>query len=79
MTLIRWNLLGWRLADAKANLTAMAARSGTFVGNYANNPLDFSKLPDSVFYKTTSTSATGIQFGDLVIRSPYRNRRPVIR
>jgi hypothetical protein len=60
--LIRWNLIASRLADAKTNLAAMAARSGTFVGNYANNTLDFSKLPDSVFYKTTSTSATGIQF-----------------
>lgn len=60
--LIRWNLIGARLADAKTNLAAMAARSGTFTGNYANNTLDFSKLPDSVFYKTTSTSATGLQF-----------------
>jgi hypothetical protein len=61
--LIRWNLLGARLADAKTNLANMAARTGTFVGNYANDTLHFSSLPDSVFYKTTSTSATGIQFG----------------
>jgi hypothetical protein len=62
--LIRWNLLGARLADAKTNLTSMANRSGTFAGTYTNNTLDFSQLPDSVFYKTTSTSATGIQFGN---------------
>jgi hypothetical protein len=60
--LIRWNLLGARLADAKTNLANMAARTGTFAGNYANNTLNFANLPDSVFYKTTSTSATGIQF-----------------
>jgi hypothetical protein len=62
--LIRWNLLASRLADAKTNLTNMGNRTGTFAGNYANNTLDFSQLPDSVFYKTTSTSATGIQFGN---------------
>ncbi|MDP4149870.1 MAG: RagB/SusD family nutrient uptake outer membrane protein [Bacteroidota bacterium] len=61
--LIRWNLLASRLADAKTNLTNMGNRTGTFAGNYTNNTLDFSKLPDSVFYKTTSTSATGLQFG----------------
>lgn len=61
--LIRWNLLGQRLADAKTNLTNMANRTGGFAGNYANNPLDFSKLPDSVFYKTASTTATGLQLG----------------
>lgn len=62
--LIRWNLIGARLADAKTNLAAMAARSGTFTGTYANNTLDFSKIPDSVFYKTTSTSVTGLQLGN---------------
>ncbi len=62
--LIRWNLLGARLADAKTNLTNMANKSGTFTGNYANNTLDFSKIPDSVFYKTTSTSVTGLQIGN---------------
>jgi len=61
--LIRWNLLGQRLADAKTNLTNMSSKTGTFAGNYTNNTLDFSKLPDSVFYKTSSTSATGIIFG----------------
>lgn len=61
--LIRWNLLAQRLADAKTNLTNMANRTGTFTGDYANNTLDFSQLPDSVFYKTSSTSATGLQFG----------------
>jgi hypothetical protein len=61
--LIRWNLLKQRLNDAKINLTNMANRTGTFAGNYANNTLDFSQLPDSVFYKTSSTSATGLLFG----------------
>jgi hypothetical protein len=61
--LIRWNLLKQRLGDAKTNLTNMANRTGTFAGNYANNTLDFSQLPDSVFYKTSSTSATGLLFG----------------
>jgi starch-binding outer membrane protein, SusD/RagB family len=61
--LIRWNLLGARLADAKTNLTNMAAKTGTFVGNYANNTLDFSQLPDSAFFKTTATIATGPSWG----------------
>ncbi|HEY4336560.1 MAG TPA: RagB/SusD family nutrient uptake outer membrane protein, partial [Puia sp.] len=62
--LIRWNLLGARLADAKTNITNMAARTGTFAGNYANNPLDFSKLPDTSFFKTSSTIATGPQWAN---------------
>jgi hypothetical protein len=61
--LIRWNLLKDRLADAKTNLTNMSNRTGTFAGTYSNNTLDFSKLPDSVFYKTSSTSATGLLLG----------------
>jgi hypothetical protein len=61
--LIRWNLLAQRLSEAKTDIASLASRSGTFAGVYANNPLDFSQLPDSVFYKTSSTSSTGIQFG----------------
>ena len=62
--LIRWNLLGARLADAKTNLTNLAARTGTFTGNYANNTLDFSMLPDSTFYNSTgSTIANEVEWG----------------
>ncbi|HTI10739.1 MAG TPA: RagB/SusD family nutrient uptake outer membrane protein [Puia sp.] len=62
--LIRWNLINTRLADAKTNLTSMSKRTGTFAGNYANNPLDFSQLPDTSFYKTSSTIATGVIWGN---------------
>ena len=62
--LIRWNLIASRLADAKTNITNMSNRTGTFAGNYAFNSLDFSQVPDSVFYKTTSTTATGMQWGN---------------
>jgi hypothetical protein len=58
--LIRWNLLGQRLAEAKADLTSMSRRSGTFAGIYANNPLDFSLLPDSLIYNKASTTPTGL-------------------
>src|SRR6201991_1929933 len=58
--LIRWNLLGQRLTEAKADLTAMSKRSGAFAGIYANNPLDFSKLPDSLIYSKASTTPTGL-------------------
>jgi len=58
--LIRWNLLGQRLTEAKADLTAMSKRSGTFAGIYANNLLDFSKLPDSLVYSKASTTPTGL-------------------
>ena len=62
--LIRWNLLGARLADAKTNLTNLAARTGTFAGNYANNTLSFSTLPDSAFYNSTgSTIANEVEWG----------------
>jgi hypothetical protein len=60
--LIRWNLLNQRLAEAKTDLTNMSTRTGTFAGIYANNPLDFTKLPDTVFYSTTSSITTGIVF-----------------
>jgi hypothetical protein len=63
--LIRWNLLGARLADAKTNLTSLAARTGTFTGNYANNTLNFSNLPDSTFFNTsTSTITNEVQWGN---------------
>jgi hypothetical protein len=60
--LIRWNLLGQRLADAKTNLTSLSQRTGGFTGAYNTNPLDFSKLPDSVFYKKASFIETGINW-----------------
>lgn len=62
--LIRWNLLGARIADAKTNLTNLAARTGTFAGNYANNTLPFSQLPDSSFYKSSSTITTEVIWGN---------------
>lgn len=61
--LIRWNLINQRLTDTKANITAMAARAGTFVGTYNSNNLsfsDFSQIPDSMFYKTTSSTTLGL-------------------
>jgi len=58
--LIRWNLINQRLTEAKADLTAMSKRSGTFAGIFANNTLDFSKLPDSMVYSKASTIATNI-------------------
>ena len=61
--LIRWNLIAQRLADAKTNIRNLSTRTGTFVGTYNSNNLDFSKVPDSVFYKTTSTTTTGIIWG----------------
>jgi hypothetical protein len=62
--LIRWNLLSSRLADAKTNLTNLAARTGTFAGTYAADTLNFADLPDSQFYNTkASTTAAGVQWG----------------
>jgi hypothetical protein len=62
--LIRWNLLAARLADAKTNLANLAAKTGTFAGNYANNTLDFATLPDSLFYATASTISTEVLWGN---------------
>lgn len=62
--LIRWNLLGSRLADAKTNLTNLAAGTGTFTGNYLSNTWQFNQLPTTSFYKTTSTIATGVIWGN---------------
>jgi starch-binding outer membrane protein, SusD/RagB family len=62
--LIRWNLLAARLADAKANLANLAAKTGTFAGNYANNTLNFANLPDSLFYATASTISTEVLWGN---------------
>jgi len=61
--LIRWNLLGQRLADAKTNLTNMASKKGGFTGSYNTNPLNFANLPDSVFYDSTSNISTGVVLG----------------
>ena len=62
--LIRWNLINTRLADTKTNITNISKRTGTFAGNYAFNSLNFSNIPDSVFYKTTSTVTTGMVWGN---------------
>jgi starch-binding outer membrane protein, SusD/RagB family len=62
--LIRWNLLGTRIADTKTNLTNLAARNGTYVGNYTFDTVNFADLPDSEFYNTTgSTIANEVQWG----------------
>jgi hypothetical protein len=62
--LIRWNLLGARIADTKTNLTNLAARSGTYAGNYTFDTVNFANLPDSEFYNTTgSTIAAEVQWG----------------
>jgi hypothetical protein len=62
--LIRWNLLGTRIADTKTNLTNLAARNGTYVGNYTFDTVNFADLPDSEFYNTTgSTVANEVQWG----------------
>jgi hypothetical protein len=62
--LIRWNLLGDRIADTKTNLTNLSTRTGTYVGTYLNDTLNFANLPDSQFYNTkTSTIAAGVQWG----------------
>jgi hypothetical protein len=61
--LIRWNLLATRLADAKTNLTNLAARTGTFTGSYPSNVWQFNLLPDSTFFNSNSTITTEIQWG----------------
>jgi hypothetical protein len=62
--LIRWNLINQRIADTKTNLQNLSTHTpGGFVGNYLTNPnIDFSKLPDSTFFKTASTITTGPQW-----------------
>jgi hypothetical protein len=60
--LIRWNLLGQRLADAKTNLTNMSLRTGGFTGAYNTSTIDFSQLPDSMFYKKASFIETGVNW-----------------
>jgi hypothetical protein len=60
--LIRWNLIAQRLADAKTNLTNMAAKKGGFTGSYNTNPLSFTNLPDSVFFDSTSNVNSGVLF-----------------
>jgi hypothetical protein len=61
--LIRWNLLGARIADAKTNLTNLAAATGTFTGNYYSNIWNFADLPIAAFYNTKETIATGVEWG----------------
>ena len=60
--LIRWNLLGQRLADAKTNLTNMSLRTGGFTGAYNTSTVDFSQLPDSAFFKKASFIETGVNW-----------------
>ena len=62
--LIRWNLLGARLADAKTNLTNLSKRTGTFTGNYASNTWNFASLPDSTFYSSASNTSTEVIWGN---------------
>jgi starch-binding outer membrane protein, SusD/RagB family len=62
--LIRWNLLGARLADAKTNLTNLSKRTGTFTGSYASNTWNFANLPDSAFYSSSSTTTTEVIWGN---------------
>ena len=62
--LIRWNLLGSRIADAKTNITNLSAAANTgFTGGYISNVWNFSKLPTSALYNAKSTIATGVQWG----------------
>jgi hypothetical protein len=62
--LIRWNLLGARLADAKTNLANLSKRTGTFTGSYASNTWNFANLPDSAFYSSSSTTTTEVIWGN---------------
>ena len=63
--LIRWNLLGSRIADAKTNITNLAARTGTFTGGYISNSWNFATLPTTELYDTLhSTIATGVKWGN---------------
>ncbi len=64
--LIRWNLLGARLADAKTNITNLSAAANTgFTGSYISNVWNFSQLPASAFFNTKgSTIAAGVQWGN---------------
>jgi hypothetical protein len=63
--LIRWNLLGSRITDAKTNLTNLAAKTGTFTGNYISNVWNFSQLPTTSYYDSVnSTIAAGVKWGN---------------
>jgi hypothetical protein len=70
--LIRWNLIAQRLADAKTNLNAMAAKKGGFTGSYNTSPLNFANLPDSIFYD----SAKSIVSTGLLLKTSLYNPRP---
>jgi hypothetical protein len=56
--LIRWNLLGTALAEAKANMSKIAARNGTQSYSYMANPPAYAantaNLPQTMYYKTAS-------------------------
>ena len=56
--LIRWNLLGTALSDAKANMTKMANRNGTMTYSYMAAPPAYAantaNLPQAMYYKTAS-------------------------
>lgn len=56
--LIRWNLLGTALSEAKANMTKMANRSGTMSYTYMAGPPSYAantaNLPTAMYYKTAS-------------------------
>lgn len=56
--LIRWNLLGTALAEAKANMTKIANRSGIQAYSYMEGPplyaANTSNLPQAMYYKTAS-------------------------
>ena len=56
--LIRWNLLGTALNDAKANMTKMSNRSGIMSYSYMAGPPAYAantaNLPQKMYYKTTS-------------------------
>lgn len=56
--LIRWNLLGAALNDAKANMVKIANRSGTLTYSYMLSPAAYATntatFPQKMYYKTTS-------------------------
>lgn len=50
--LIRWNLLGTKLAEAKAELTALCNKTGKYA-----------ELPDKIYYKTAENGETVVIYG----------------
>ena len=57
--LLRWNLLGTAIAEAKTNMTNMSTRTGTIAYSYmAGSPVyaaNITGLPQKLYYKTTAT------------------------